>query len=100
MFSDLSLCSLRIHVRNNVNFKFFCRTLEDKYENDESFVEFLNLRQGSSPFSLEDLLTLPVSCCTTLHVTGTMAHKQGFSIFRSSSIIQGGFSSSQTIPKI
>ena len=48
-------------------------TLEGKYGEDESFVEFLELRQGNSQLSLEDLLTLPVSqptvSCHTITVT-------------------------------
>ncbi|XP_052808385.1 uncharacterized protein LOC128237152 isoform X3 [Mya arenaria] len=36
------------------------RKLEEKFAEDESFVEFLELRRGSSEFTLDDLLQLPV----------------------------------------
>ncbi|KAH3726773.1 hypothetical protein DPMN_052642, partial [Dreissena polymorpha] len=35
-------------------------TLDEKYDDDESFVEFLKLRRGSSELTLENLLQLPV----------------------------------------
>ncbi|KAL4233771.1 hypothetical protein ACF0H5_008449 [Mactra antiquata] len=44
-------------------------TLEDKYIHDDTFVEFLELRRGSSDFMLEDLLQLPASVSIRYDIT-------------------------------
>uniref|UniRef100_K1RID6 DH domain-containing protein n=1 Tax=Magallana gigas TaxID=29159 RepID=K1RID6_MAGGI len=36
--------------------------LDEKYTSDDSFVDFCNLRRGSSAYSLDTLLHLPICC--------------------------------------
>lgn len=49
---------------------YHCRLLDEKYTSDDSFVDFCNLRRGSSAYSLDTLLHLPVSPNTSVMLQG------------------------------